>query len=65
MCPQSEPQQNLFILRCIAKDNNNINTIVGDGCGHSFLFQKKKLLKLILPKLLFKKYIRENAFLVF
>lgn len=52
-------------LRCIAKDNNNINTIVGDGCGHSFLFQKKKLLKLILPKLLLKKYIRENAFLVF
>lgn len=41
MCPQSEPQQNLFILRCIAKDNNNINTIVGDGCGHSFLFFKK------------------------
>lgn len=65
MCPQSEPQQNLFILRCIAKDNNNINTIVGDGCGHSYLFQKKKLLKLILPKLLLKKYIREKAFLVF
>lgn len=65
MCPQSEPQHNLFILRCIAKDNNNINTIVGDGCGHSYLFQKKKLLKLILPKLLLKKYIREKAFLVF
>lgn len=27
---------------------------MGDGCGHSFLFQKKKLLKLILPKLLLK-----------
>lgn len=64
MCPQSGPQQNLFILRCIAKDNNNINTIVGDGCGHSFLF-KKKLLKLVISKLLLKKYIRENAFLVF